>query len=520
MSVPVINDSIPVMVLLPMMAGILGVVARRTRWVQRLGVGALLGLCALCGVWLLATMPENGHWVSFVGMWPAPFGIVLVFDALSGVLMTIACLVGVACLVGSADERGDAYQTSWMGSLIGLLLMGVNFSFITGDLFNLFVAFEIMLMASYGLALRNASPMGIKQAHKYVVVNLVGSGVFVLSAGMVYGVAGTLNMNDLALYAAQGDPPVAFGAAGLMLLFVFTLKAAIFPMWFWLPDTYHTMPGVVGGLFAALLSKVGLYGVLRVIPPIFGGDLPGLELPTVLGVLAGLTMVIGALCALGVPTIRRVMSFVLIAHLGYALFMVSLGTPGSYGAASFLLAQEMFVIAGLYLVGSACVRAAGTDDLRRIASLHKELPFLSWLAFALTVAGAGLPPAAAFVAKAWIVQEGVRAGAWWLTGLMLVSAMLMLIALFRAWCAAFWHLREQQAEGYQAIEPSRWMTRAIGLLVLGVIVVSIGADTLHGFMARAGAIVAETPVDLRGVYSPPPMRQKAHDDEHGGGDHG
>ncbi|GAB4552045.1 MAG: Na+/H+ antiporter subunit D [Phycisphaerales bacterium] len=514
MGATVIHDAIVLMVVLPMVAGIVGLVTRRSPRLQRALVGGLLGLCAVSGVWMLRQLDPGGEFVSFVGNWPPPYAITIVFDALSGVLMTVSACVGLCCIVNSYGERGDAFGLSWLPPLIAMLIFGVNFSFLTGDLFNLFVAFEIMLMASYALALRNATPEGVKQAHKYVVVNLFASAMFVLAAGMTYGVTGTLNLADLAGYLDRTpDVPVAFGAAGVMLLFVFTLKAALFPLWFWLPDTYHTMPAAVGGVFAALLSKVGMYAVIRVIPATFGG-LESLPLDEILWVMAGLTMLLGGLCALGVPTLRRVMSFVLIAHMGYALFMVSLGTPGSYAAAGFLLAQEMFVIAGLYTVGAACVRHAGTDDLRRIAELHREMPTLAWLALVLTVAGAGLPPTAAFVAKAWIVQEGVRAEAWTLLALMLVSALLMLLALVRAWAAAFWRLRASTPEMAVARRGSaRWATASCALLVLGVIVMSVRADVLHALMVDAGQRIASPDRDLGGVYTPPEPKKTTGEKE-------
>lgn len=508
MDLALTNNTIVMMVLLPMLGGVIGVVTRRSGLAQRLVSGLMLIGGAVCGGWLLSRMPEGGALVSRLGQWPAPFGIVLVFDALSGVLMTASCLVGAATLLGATREHGDRYQTAWMAPLVSMLVFGVNFSFLTGDLFNLFVAFEIMLMASYGLALRNASARAVKQAHKYVVVNLFASAMFVFGAGLVYGVTGTLNMADLVVFAQEVDPlPQAFSAAGVILLFVFALKAAVFPLFLWLPDTYHALPAAMGGLFAALLSKVGMYALLRVVGPIFAGSLEGIGYSTVVGVLAGGTMLVAALCALGVPTVRRVMSFVLIAHMGYALFMLSLGTPGSLGAASYLLAQEMFVIAGLYMVGGAFERALGTDDLRRIACMHRSMPWLTRCAFVLTIAGAGLPPTAAFVAKAWIVQEGVRAGAWWLTGLMLVSALLMLLALIRAWCAGFWRLRDETltpAKGPHEIEPSsRWQTVAVASLTLGVVGTAIGGSWLHGLMMQAGATLHDPAPVARSILVAP-----------------
>ena len=508
MGVTLINDAIVLTVLLPLFAAILGLVTRRAARLQRVVVCGVLAMCAASAGWLLVQLGDAGEFVSFVGNWPPPFSIVVVFDPLSGVLIAFASFIGICCLVCGMGERGDSFELGWLAPMVGFLIMGVNYAFLTGDLFNLFVAFEIMLMSSYALALRNATPEGIKQANKYGMVNIIASAVFVLAAGMVYGVTGTLNFADLAGYVERvKEVPPAFGAAGAMLVFVFAMKAALFPLWFWLPDTYHTMPATVGGIFAALLSKVGMYAMIRVIPPVFD-DVESLPLREILWGMAGLSMVVGGLCALGVPTVRRVMSFVLIAHMGYALFMVSIGTAEAFAAAGFLIAQEMFVIAGLYTVGAACVRHAGTDDLRRIAELHREMPRLSWLAFVLVVAGAGVPPTAAFVAKAWILQEGVGAGAWWLVGLMVVSALLMLIALVRAGAAAFCRLWCATPEMAVARRGSaRWATASCAMLVLGVVLTSVFSPVLVGLMNRGGEQIMRSDRDLGSVYTPPAAQE-------------
>ena len=443
---PLTNNLIVLPVLVPMVAAI-GTMLLRGSLAARRALGVLaLGSTTAVGVWLLATLPDgSGAHVSLLGSWGAPYGIAVVYDGVSGLLITVGSIVALACFLHAVSTIGARLEGGWFHPLFHLLVMGVNYSFLTGDLFNLFVAFEIMLMASYALLCLGASREQISQAYKYVVLNLIASTIFVLGAGLLYGMLGTLNYADLARIVAEsgagGDPlPAGFGAVAVMLLFVFGLKAAMFPLWFWLPDTYHTMPASVGALFAALLSKVGVYAVLRLYPMIFAA--PSLGAESVAGLLlplaACLTMLLAILGAVGATSVRRLLSFVLMSHVGYLVFGVSVMTPEAHAGVLYYMAQEMLVMAGLFLCAGIIERHTGTDDLRSFSGLQGRAKWLGVAMLVLLLSLAGLPPFAGFFGKALLVREGIAAGSWILVGATLLTATLTLLAALRVWCHGFW----------------------------------------------------------------------------------
>ena len=261
-------------VIVPMAAGICTLLAYHYHALQRLlGMAFLLVNCAIA-FWALATVCGGGDQpvilVSQMGNWPAPFGITVAVDALSAIMLAVESVVCLAVYLYCISQLPRLLTLGFFQPLFHLLILGVQWSFITGDLFNLFVAFEIMLMASYAMFVIGTTRQQMKQAYKYVILNLIGSIMFVTCAGLIYGQLGTLNMADITRMAIDGRLPSSSISVITMLLLVFGGKTAIFPLWYWLPDTYHTMPAAIGGLFAGLLTKVGAYVMIRVFVMMFG----------------------------------------------------------------------------------------------------------------------------------------------------------------------------------------------------------------------------------------------------------
>lgn len=441
-------DWIALLVIIPLAAGVVTTLLRGRVMLQR--TAGLLSLTATggCAAWFVSMLSDGTPLlVSYMGRWAAPYGIAIVFDGLSGALILIAAVVAVAAYLSAFSLIPSRIERGWFHPLFHLLVLGVNFSFITGDLFNLFVAFEIMLMASYALMCLGGSRPQLAQAYKYVILNLVGSTMFVLAAGMVYGMLGTLNYADISRVvqelAAKGEVPAGFQALSICLLFVFCLKAAVFPLWFWLPDTYHTMPAPIGALFAALLSKVGVYAILRLYPMAFAtpalaesGELSVLSV--VLPALAGTTMVIAIFAACAAHDVRRIVAMVLISHVGYLVFGVSLMRPDAFAGVLHYMAQEMLLIAGLFIASGVIVEKAGTNDIRKLGGLAVRMPVLATVTFILLMSLVGVPPLSGFYGKALLVREGIDAGAWWLVGATLLTATLTLVAAARLWVTVFW----------------------------------------------------------------------------------
>lgn len=442
------NNLIALVIAVPLITGILTTAARGHIRTQRalggLGLFALLGVNVLLMLGLTGT-GEHSVWTTMAGAWPAPFGIALVYDQLSGLLMSVASVVAIGCFIYACGTLDRRIERGWFHPLFHLLMMGVNFSFITGDLFNLFVAFEIMLIASYALLCLAGTRPQVAQAYKYILINLVGSTFFVLGAGLIYGVAGTLNMADLArLAASETPPPPVFHAIGVMLLFVFALKAAVFPLWFWLPDTYHTLPTPIVAMFSALLSKVGVYAILRLFPSIFAS--PGLLedsiAPVILSVAAGATMIIAILGALSTRHIRRALAMLLIAHVGYLIFGISVGinagAPDAYAGVLFYMSQEMILMAALFLGTGLIERITDTDDTTKFSGLATRAPVIAALCFVIGASFIGFPPLSGFYGKAMLVREGFASGNSALAIATLFSAALTLFVIIRMWAGAFW----------------------------------------------------------------------------------
>ena len=440
------NNWIVLFIVVPLTTAILTTLLRGHVLVQRvLGVVALAGLAAL-GVTLCATLPgETNLFFSPLGGWDPPFGIAIVFDGLSGLLITAVSVVALACLVDSVSSIPRPLEQGWFHPLFHLLVMGVNFSFLTGDLFNLFVAFEIMLMASYALMTLGGRAEQVKQAYKYVLLNLLGSTIFVLSAGLMYGMMGTLNYADLARLVHEsrvsGEPlPSGFNAVCLLLMLVFALKGALFPLWFWLPDSYWTLPSSIGAMFGGLLSKVGVYAVLRLYPMVLSGPGQGesTAMTTILPIAAGATMVIAIIGAVGARRIRRLLCYVLISHVGYLVFGVLMLRDASFGATLHYMTQEMLVMGGLFLACGLVERVAGTDDLQELGGLYRRSPLLAGVVFVLLMSLAGIPPLSGFFGKALLVREGLASAHWWLVGATLFTAVVTIMAALRIWCHGFW----------------------------------------------------------------------------------
>lgn len=443
-----INNWLVMLIAFPMGASILttmlkGHVASQ-RFVGVLSLSATLGL-SLVFMGLVST-PESLLF-SPMGGWKPPYGIAIVFDGVSGILVTVASFVALACYLHSFSVLDRRVEKGWYHPLFHLLMLGVNFAFLTGDLFNLFVAFEIMLMASYALLTLGSSREQLSQAYKYVILNLLGSTIFVLGAGIVYGMMGTLNYADLARMVeearASGDSlPDGFQSIAVVLLMVFGIKCAIFPLWFWLPDTYHTLPTSIAGLFAALLSKIGVYALLRIFPMVFAS--PGVNergvLFTILYGAAAVTMLLPILGAFGERRIRRMLSLVLISHVGYLIFGIAMLSESgrALGATLMYMSQEIVIMAALFMCCGMIEKHAGSDDLDQIGGIAKRAPWLA-TAFFLAFAGVvGVPPLPGFYGKLVLVTEGFASGHWLISACVLVTAVLTLGVMVKIWAFAFW----------------------------------------------------------------------------------
>lgn len=430
---------VPLPVLIPLLAaGLALALARRPRAQRVISVAALVLTLAVSVVLLVGA--DDGPLVVDVGGWAAPVGISLVADRLSTLMLVVSVTVTLAVLVYSQAQgvAGDAERTplAVYHPTFLVLSAGVSNAFLSGDLFNLYVGFEILLAASFVLITLGGTRDRIRSGTVYVIVSIISSAVFLLAVALVYAATGTLNLAQLALRLPTVDPDVQL-LLELLLLVAFGIKAAIFPLHAWLPDSYPTAPAPVTAVFAGLLTKVGVYAIIRTQVLLF----PEGRLDAVLGVLALVTMLVGILGAVAQEDIKRLLSFTLVGHIGFMIWGISTATAAGLSAAIFYAVHHITIQTALFLVSGMIERRTGTTSLVRLGSLGTLAPGLAVLFFVPAMSLAGIPPLSGFLGKAGLLQASVRSGTpldWALVAGGLLASLLTLYALVKAWNMAFW----------------------------------------------------------------------------------
>jgi multicomponent Na+:H+ antiporter subunit D len=445
------------------------------RWISLLGSGLLLVSALL----VFQRVNAAGVQVLQISAWPAPFGITLVADLLAAVLVVAVGVVGLA-IAGVAfsgvDPRREAFGYH---PLLQILLMGVAGAFLTGDLFNLYVWFEVMLVASFVLMALNRTRAQMEAAFKYVTINLIASSIFLTALGLLYGATGTLNMADLARVWPTISTPGVDVVLAVLFLIAFSIKAGLFPLFFWLPASYHTPPAAIGAAFAGLLTKVGVYALIRVFTLLFHGVPPALF--TLLLAMSAATMVIGLVAALNERDFRRVLSFNLVGHIGYTTASLSLLTPAALAGAIFYVLHHIVVITNLYLVSGVLLRLRRTTDMSRLGGLYRDQPLFSGLAMIPVFSLAGVPPLSGFLGKLAILEGTFAAGAYWVGGLVLVVGLLTLLSMGRTWADSFW----RPAEAPDLAAPGTPYLLAIAALSLLTLAMTVGAEPLFELTSRS-----------------------------------
>ena len=459
-------------VLLPLLGAALTLVARRHRRVQVAVSLAVLAAGVGVAVFLMWRTHLDGPIALWIGAWPEPLGITLVADRLSGLMLLVSSVVILFVLVfaigqGVADgDEGSPLAIYFPTYLV--LSAGVSNAFLAGDLFNLFVSFEMLLFASFVLLTLGGSGTRIRAGTTYVIVSMVSSFLFLVAIAATYAAAGTVNLAQLSLRLPEIDSTVAL-ALQLMLLTVFGIKAAVFPMSAWLPDSYPSAPVPVSAVFAGLLTKVGVYAIIRTQFLLF----PDSPLHTLIMGVGLLTMIVGILGAVAQPGIKRMLSFTLVSHIGYMLFGIGLATEAGLSAAVFYIAHHITVQTALFLITGLIERAGGSTVIDRLGGLAAGAPVLAFLFFVPAMNLAGIPPFSGFVGKVGLIQAGVAEGsamAWALVIASVVTSLLTLYAIAKTWSYAFWRPRateEHPTLEIPALTPS-WgrLSDAIGVSVM------------------------------------------------------
>ncbi len=430
-------------ILLPVLASALAVVAwGRERTQTLIGFAGLLAqfVAALA---LFVQVWAQGPLAMSMGGWAAPFGIALAADTLGAGLTLIATLVALAIAVYAWADSTPEQRSGGLFPLVLALMTGVAGAFLTSDIFNLYVWFEVTLISSFGLIVLGGRREQIDGAVKYAVLNLLATTLLLIAIGLLYGLTGTLNMADLAAKVAQLPPGAALESIALLFLVSLGMKAALFPLYFWLPAAYHTPLPAVSALFAALLTKVGVYALIRVFTTVFP---EGFALTReAMAWAAAATMLLGALGALAEVDLRRLVSYTVVSGVGVMVAGLAIGSEAALLAAIFYIVHSIIISAALFMAAGLVVRSAGSADIEQLSGLYKGVP---WLAVAFLLAGlslAGVPPLAGFWPKVYLVQAGLDAGAHMLVVAVLLSGFLLLLTVGRSFALVFWREAESAA---------------------------------------------------------------------------
>lgn len=510
---------IPLPIVLPAVAAGLTLLLSRFPQIQRaVALFTLLFIIVLAGTMIWLVDAEGIQTVQFGG-WEAPVGITLVADRLSTVMLTVSSLVLFSVMWyaisqgvrdGGKDEPVAVFMPTYM-----LLSMGVNLSFLTEDLFNLYVGFEIFLVASYVLLTLGGSPSRVRAGVSYVMVSMVSSMIFLFALAMVYAAVGTLNLAQIGIRMEEvpsGTRAAIFG----VLLVAFGIKAAVFPLDAWLPDSYPTAPSLVTAVFAGLLTKVGVYAIIRMRSVVFTDG----ALDTVLMWVALATMLMGILGAMAQNDTKRLLSFTLVSHIGYMIFGIALGSAQGLSGAIFYAVHHILVQTALFLVVGLIERQAGTSSLRRLGSLAYVSPVLALLYFIPAINLGGIPPLSGSLGKIILLQAGAEEGTWlsWvLIAGAVITSLLTLYTMVLVWSKGFWRDRRDAPEGALAMarpapladvtDEIRYTDRedvgrmpfgmvgATSVLVLASLALTVLAGPLSGVTGRA----AESAQDV-GIY--------------------
>lgn len=435
---------------------------------------------------ILVGIAFDGSIVSYeLGNWTAPFGIVLVIDRLSAMLVLLTSVVGLFVLLYALngwDRRGQHFH-----ALYQFQLMGINGAFLTGDLFNLFVFFEVLLIASYGLMVHGGGAMRVKAGVQYVVANIVGAGLFLFSVGLIYSVTGTLNMADIAMAVKEipaGDQAL-LQTGGLLLLIVFAMKAALVPVHFWLPGTYANAPAPVAALFA-VMTKVGAYAIIRVFTLIFGGEAgesSWLAAPWLLP-SAMVTLVVGALGVLAARSLGQMVSFAVVASMGTLLIAVGVFSPSAMAAALYYMLHSTLAAAALFLIADLVTeRRARHADTLSVAPRFMQAGLVSAFFFVAAIAMVGMPPLSGFVGKL-LILDGLRAepGAMWIWALILISSLLLITGFARAGSTLFWKSSAQEGRILARLRPRAVPFVATGGLLASIVLLTVFAGPVMMFL--------------------------------------
>lgn len=423
-------------IILPFLFGIIMMLFWKNFKVHRmLNLSASVVLAA-ASYYLLFDIIENGISAVQIGSWQAPFGITIAADLFSAIMIAITATIAFATSIYSLSTIDAGREKFGYYPLLQILLMGINGAFLTGDIFNLYVWFEVMLISSFVLLTLGGKREQLEGAIKYVTLNLLSSALFLAGVGILYGLTGTLNMADISIKIDLLPDDEMVTAVSMLFLVAFGIKSAVFPLFFWLPASYHTPPAPVSAIFAGLLTKVGVYAIIRVFTLIFNNNIEFTH--TVIMVIAGFTMLTGVLGAAAQMDFRRVLSFHIISQIGYMIMGLALYSPLAVAGGIFYIIHHIIVKTNLFFVSGVVNKIRCSYQLKKLGGLYKLYPMLGLLFLIPALSLGGIPPLSGFWAKYTVIKAGLELGEYTIVAAALFVGILTLFSMTKIWNEVFW----------------------------------------------------------------------------------
>jgi multicomponent Na+:H+ antiporter subunit D len=494
---------LPMMLALPLGGAAVSLTMGRRPQLQRaLGLLVLSGLMAL-SIWVLVDVADGTVVTAYLGGWEPEVGITLVADPLAGLMLVVSSLMLLMVFVYAIGSPRTRDQGPYFHPVYLTLAGGVSLSFVTGDLFNLFVAFEVMLASSYVLITLGGRRDQVRHGMTYVVISLVASALFITAVALLYAATGTVNLADLATALDAVDPTLRT-ALGLLLLVVFGVKAAIFPLFSWLPDSYPTAPSPITAVFAGLLTKVGVYAIMRTQTLLFPtGGIPS----TTILVLAGLTMLIGVLGAIAQNDMKRILSFHIVSQIGYMIFGVGLFTLAGLAGAVLYIVHHIIVKTTLFLVAGIVEHTTGTAQLSKLGGLLHTVPLYAVLFLLPALSLAGIPPLSGFIAKLSLIQAGLAVDEWTVVGVSLLVGLLTLFSMTKIWNGVFWGTPgdaspRRGAAGIERLPVSWQMVSSTSVLVVASLLFVVATGPIFEISENAAVVLLDRTPYIEAVLGP------------------
>lgn len=494
------NNLVVLPIVIPLLTGMLLILFKQYIQLQRTASFLALVGTTIVHCLLLFEIKQSGVQAVQMGSWPAPFGITLATDMFSALLLLTSNVVALICLLFAFHSLSAEIEETYFYSLFLFLITGVNGSFITGDLFNLYVFFEVLLIASYVLVSIGGKKKQLREAMKYVVINVLSSSLFLFAIAYLYSITGTLNLAHLSVRVAEAGQDALITAVSLLLLIVLSIKAGLF-LFFWLPGSYSAPPTVIAAVFAALLTKVGIYGIIRMFSLIFYHETHVTHL--FIGILAALTMILGGLGASGYGDIKKILTYNVVIGAGFILAGLAAFSPEALNGSIFYLIHDMISKALVFLIGGIVIHLTGTTKLEDMSGLIRTHPALGWMFFITILALAGIPPLSGFIGKVLVTEGTFVSGYYWLGAIGLLASIMILYSLLKIFMNAFW------GETILSVEEEKGTTKGlmlpVALLTTLTIVIGIFAQVLVPYVDLATYSLLNPEVYIEAVFSGNPI---------------